>query len=139
MSVIALVRIASLTTLDLNNLTGTMVYAVFWSALEPNMGIICVSLPMLGPLWSSCAVRFKTQQEPSGPSAGSFQPASKNSKAFNRLHDSHEMDTMYTRSDDVYTGAMQKNTTGVREGSLSGSETALAPEQMPRHQPLHSA
>lgn len=36
------------------NLTGTMIWADFWSATEPNLAILCVSLPMLGSLWSRC-------------------------------------------------------------------------------------
>lgn len=33
------------------NLTGTMTDAVFLSVLEPNLAILCVSLPMLGPIY----------------------------------------------------------------------------------------
>ncbi|KAI9155536.1 integral membrane protein [Paramyrothecium foliicola] len=138
-SIIALVRIESITRLDLNNLTGSMVDAVFWSAFEVNLAIICVSLPMLGPLWSSCTVRFKSQPQPSGPSAGSF---SQGPKAFNRLHDSHEMDTIYGRNEEApYSSEIHKTSAGVREdrGSLSGSETALAPEPMPSSKALGSS
>lgn len=40
-------------SLDLaTNLTGTMVYADFLSVFEPNLGILCVSLPMLGPIYA---------------------------------------------------------------------------------------
>jgi hypothetical protein len=53
-SVIAIIRIVTLTQLDLMNLTGTMIWADFWSATEPNLAILCVSLPMLGSLWSRC-------------------------------------------------------------------------------------
>lgn len=39
-------------SLDLvSNLTGTMIYADFLSAFEVNLGILCVSLPMLGPIY----------------------------------------------------------------------------------------
>lgn len=50
-SVIGVIRIVTLTQLDLLNLTGTMIWADFWSATEPNLAILCVSLPMLGSLW----------------------------------------------------------------------------------------
>jgi hypothetical protein len=53
-SVIGIIRIVTLTQLDLMNLTGTMIWADFWSATEPNLAILCVSLPMLGSLWSRC-------------------------------------------------------------------------------------
>ncbi|KAH6847069.1 hypothetical protein B0I37DRAFT_137465 [Chaetomium sp. MPI-CAGE-AT-0009] len=53
-SVIGIIRIVTLTQLDLLNLTKTMIWADFWSATEPNLAILCVSLPMLGSLWSRC-------------------------------------------------------------------------------------
>lgn len=53
-SVVAIIRIVTLTELDLTNLTGTMVWADFWSTTEPLLAILCVSLPMLGSLWSRC-------------------------------------------------------------------------------------
>ncbi|KAH6623822.1 hypothetical protein F5144DRAFT_372451 [Chaetomium tenue] len=53
-SVIGIIRIVTLTQLDLMNLTGTMIWADFWSATEPNLAILCVSLPMMGSLWSRC-------------------------------------------------------------------------------------
>lgn len=45
-------RIAALTHLDLDNITGTMVWVDFLSTTEVSLGILCVSLPMLGPLLS---------------------------------------------------------------------------------------
>jgi hypothetical protein len=53
-SVVGIIRIVTLTQLDLMNLTGTMIWADFWSATEPNLAILCVSLPMMGSLWSRC-------------------------------------------------------------------------------------
>ncbi|KAL7894809.1 hypothetical protein HDV63DRAFT_138897 [Trichoderma sp. SZMC 28014] len=49
-SAVAVARIVTLTHLSLANLTGTMVWVDFLSTLEVNLGIICVSLPMLRPL-----------------------------------------------------------------------------------------
>ncbi|KAL7818735.1 hypothetical protein V8C44DRAFT_175911 [Trichoderma aethiopicum] len=49
-SVVASCRVITLTHLHMDNVTGTMVWADFLSTLEANLGIICVSLPMLGPL-----------------------------------------------------------------------------------------
>ncbi|KAL2133232.1 hypothetical protein VTI74DRAFT_2697 [Chaetomium olivicolor] len=56
-SVISIIRIVTLTQLDLMNLTGTMIWADFWSATEPLLAVLCVSLPMLGSLWSRCTAR----------------------------------------------------------------------------------
>ncbi|KAI3584159.1 hypothetical protein IWW34DRAFT_721715 [Fusarium oxysporum f. sp. albedinis] len=52
-SVVAIIRIISLTSVDVKgNLTGTMVWAAFLSTVEPNLAIVCVSLPMLAPLYA---------------------------------------------------------------------------------------
>lgn len=129
-------RIVSLTKLDLNNLTLTMIEADFWSTFEPNLGIICVTLPMMGPIWASCTRRIRggtTQQ--STPAGGSY---SQGSKKFNRLHNRHEsygMDTMYTQNKQTgYTITTAKASGNVKdeERSLSGSETALALEYQQR-------
>ncbi|KAL6880958.1 hypothetical protein J3F83DRAFT_765251 [Trichoderma novae-zelandiae] len=53
-SAVAVCRVITLTHLDMENVTGTMVWADFLSTLEANLGIICVSLPMLGPLVVKC-------------------------------------------------------------------------------------
>ncbi|OTA05348.1 hypothetical protein A9Z42_0060090 [Trichoderma parareesei] len=53
-SVVAVCRVITLTHLNMDNVTGTMVWADFLSTLEANLGIICVSLPMLGPLVVKC-------------------------------------------------------------------------------------
>lgn len=50
--IVSIIRIFSMNSLVLStNLTGTMVYADFLSAFEVNLGILCVSLPMLGPIY----------------------------------------------------------------------------------------
>ncbi|KAK8091830.1 hypothetical protein PG997_002191 [Apiospora hydei] len=50
---IAIPRTASLTSVDMTgDLTRTMTYADFLSTTEPNVGVNCDSLPLLGPLIS---------------------------------------------------------------------------------------
>ncbi|KAJ9412518.1 hypothetical protein QL093DRAFT_2027278 [Fusarium oxysporum] len=52
-SVVAIIRIISLASVDVKgNVTGTMVWAAFLSTVEPNLAIVCVSLPMLAPLYA---------------------------------------------------------------------------------------
>ncbi|RYC80049.1 hypothetical protein BFJ63_vAg17071 [Fusarium oxysporum f. sp. narcissi] len=52
-SVVAIIRIISLASVDVKgDLTGTMVWAAFLSTVEPNLAIVCVSLPMLAPLYA---------------------------------------------------------------------------------------
>lgn len=51
-TIVSVIRIISMNNLDLTtNLTGTMVYADFLSAFEVNLGILCVSLPTMGPIY----------------------------------------------------------------------------------------
>lgn len=48
-SAVAVCRIFTLTSLQLDDVTGTMMWVDFLSTLEVNLAIICVSIPMLGP------------------------------------------------------------------------------------------
>ncbi|KAH7312758.1 hypothetical protein B0I35DRAFT_452546 [Stachybotrys elegans] len=135
---VAIARIVSLLELDLMNLTGTMIYADFWSAFEPNLGIICITLPMLGPTFTNCTVRAKTTSPSSGPSGSSYN---QNSKSFNRLHDAPEgfpLDTVY--AENVNRAAKGAQRHSVREDeSFSGSETALAQAHPPAQTTAHMA
>ncbi|KAI1472651.1 uncharacterized protein F4812DRAFT_454466 [Daldinia caldariorum] len=48
----AIFRVIYISTVDLNsNITGTMPTTVFLFSLEPNVAILCVSIPMLRPFW----------------------------------------------------------------------------------------
>ncbi len=48
----AVFRLIYISTVDLNvNITGTMPPTVFLFTLEPNLAILCVSIPMLRPFW----------------------------------------------------------------------------------------
>ncbi|KAL7918870.1 hypothetical protein ACQKWADRAFT_323457 [Trichoderma austrokoningii] len=49
-SAVAVARIIILTHLELANITGTMAWVDFLLTLEVELGIICVSIPMVGPL-----------------------------------------------------------------------------------------
>ncbi|AEO60131.1 hypothetical protein MYCTH_2309013 [Thermothelomyces thermophilus ATCC 42464] len=88
-SVIAIIRIVTLTRLDLQNLTGTMIWADFWSATEPNLGILCVSLPMLGSLLSRCLPSRRGNTKLAYHSSGNGA----NGSAFSKLKDQSQTDT----------------------------------------------
>ncbi|OTA98892.1 hypothetical protein M426DRAFT_325598 [Hypoxylon sp. CI-4A] len=48
----AIFRLVYISTVDLNsNITGTMPTTIFLFILEPNLAILCVSIPMLRPFW----------------------------------------------------------------------------------------
>ncbi|KAJ2898827.1 hypothetical protein MKZ38_003647 [Zalerion maritima] len=145
-SVVAIIRIVALTKLDLTNITGTMVDADFWSTFEINIAIVCVCLPMLGPLWAGCTARLKTSQ---GGTGGTPSGYGTGSKQFHRLEGgsgvegggtssngagvSYQMNHLYASNRDVeyQVGAgKHHDAADTKEdgGSLSGSETALAPD-----------
>lgn len=73
-TIVSIIRIVSLNSLELStNLTGTMIYADFLSAFEVNLGILCISLPMLGPIYHRCIGRkggVTTTGKTSGSSNG---------------------------------------------------------------------
>ncbi|KAL2146434.1 hypothetical protein VTI28DRAFT_3903 [Corynascus sepedonium] len=89
-SVIAIIRIVTLTQLDLQNLTGTMIWADFWSATEPNLGILCVSLPMLGSLLSRC---MPSRRRGNSKLPYHSSENGTNGSAFSKLKDQSQTDT----------------------------------------------
>lgn len=66
--------------LDLtSNLTGTMIYADFLSCFEVNLGILCVTLPTLGPVYHRFFIRvgltssYGTGQKASGSTSNALR------------------------------------------------------------------
>ncbi|KAB5511577.1 hypothetical protein GE09DRAFT_685682 [Coniochaeta sp. 2T2.1] len=142
-SVVAIVRIVSLTRLDMTNLTGTMIWADFWSTVEPNLGIFCVSLPMLGRLRS----RFTSRRGASkldGPSEGSYRletdvsAARRRRGSRGREDEDHALEAIYASNKEVHhqssaVAAGQRRGGGKQHGdtvpSRDGSEEALTDER----------
>ncbi|KAK3401706.1 hypothetical protein B0T20DRAFT_121270 [Sordaria brevicollis] len=145
-SVVAIIRIVTLVGLDMENLTGTMVYADFWSTVEPNLAILCVSMPMLGSLWARCTTRRGASKlTPTTGASATF--GGTKSSGFNKLknnsHLGHEedhigMEAMYASNKEVHyqsavvaAGEKEEHRGHNRLGNLSrddGSEVALTPE-----------
>ncbi|KAI0596490.1 hypothetical protein F4775DRAFT_314008 [Biscogniauxia sp. FL1348] len=80
--VCAIFRLIYISTVDLTtNITGTMPSTVFLFILEPNLAILCVSIPMLRPFW----MRYKKTkggsklQEITDDSTGGYRNKSNNS------------------------------------------------------------
>ncbi|KAK4152193.1 hypothetical protein C8A00DRAFT_35104 [Chaetomidium leptoderma] len=144
-SVVAILRIVTLTQLELTNLTGTMIWADFWSTTEPNLAILCVSLPMLGSLWSRC---FTTRRGASKLAYNSSENNT-NGSAFSKIKNPSQPDNqiplegLYAANQEVhYQSAVATATTPDLERDTrsaypvdgdkdSGSEVALTdlPEQ----------
>lgn len=77
-----------------------MVYADFLSTTEPNLGIICVSLPLLGPLFSwihrrkgSSARAGKDTRNTPRSRVHRFKGGDKSFDSFVRLEDLSRSDT----------------------------------------------
>lgn len=90
---VSIFRIIYISSADLEtNLTGTLPLSIFVSQIEPLLAIICVSIPMLGPI-------YKRYRRHNGSSRlydmrGSSGLPSGPSSSKNRRH--WEMDTMQT-------------------------------------------
>ena len=128
----AIVRIVSLTKLDMTNLTGTMIWADFWSTVEPNLGILCVSLPMLGRLRS----RFGSRRGASkldGPSEGSYRLDTDASGARGQNRSSlqeqeHSLEAIYASNKEVHHQSSARGGGEKRDDAVSshdGSDEAL--------------
>ncbi|EFX05199.1 integral membrane protein [Grosmannia clavigera kw1407] len=136
-SVVAIARIVALTRLDMKaNLTGTMIYADFLSAVEPNLAILCVSLPMLRTLKSR--MRTKGRYDPStSRSEGQLDSKKFGDSRHVRLTgdmpaESFAMKTVYAvnpggdyNATIVKGGASQEHSDDME--SPTGSQTELAP------------
>ncbi|KAK3904713.1 hypothetical protein C8A05DRAFT_13457 [Staphylotrichum tortipilum] len=149
-SVIGIIRIITLTQLDLTNLTGTMIWADFWSATEPNLAILCISLPMLGSLWSRCvatrrgASKLAYHSSENGTNGSAFSKLKNQGTVENQI----ALENLYAANQEVHyqsaVGAGAASTTDherdvgtdADRDKDSGSEIALT-EQEQYHQQLH--
>ncbi|KXX79691.1 hypothetical protein MMYC01_202548 [Madurella mycetomatis] len=139
-SVIAIIRIVALAQLDMTNLTGTMIWADFWSTTEPLLAIMCVSMPMLRSLRARCASRRGTSKS-SQYYHSDGNPAS--GSAFSKLKNQSNLDkpisleSIYASNQEVHhQSAVATAATPEPDqdrpgpiGSDSGSEVALTTEQ----------
>ncbi|KAH6664443.1 hypothetical protein B0J14DRAFT_569727 [Halenospora varia] len=110
-TIVGIIRLANLTTVELEkNLPGTMVYADFLTTLEPNLGILCVSLPMLGGLFRRWFNRGAESNQMSYGSSNRTDGKGRTRQKFKKMDESILMETMVD--------------SGHRD---TGSETELAP------------
>ncbi|KAK1639321.1 hypothetical protein BDP81DRAFT_312793 [Colletotrichum phormii] len=129
--VVAIIRIVSLTNLDLQNLTETMIWASFWSTVEPNMGIICVSMPMLGSLYSRCTGR-RDASKLDGPSdASGYNDSNKFRRSQQSAPDTIALETIYSPDNDEHyrSEVASFGREGKNEDSGDDFESRLTPEQ----------
>lgn len=130
-TVCSVIRIFVMNDLDLaNNLTGTMIYADFLSCFEVNLGILCVTLPTLGPVYQRLFKRagitssYATGQKPSGSASNGLRTfgGSGGPRKHYRLDD-----TAVGSTEQVYGYAGTKCEAG--EASPTNSDIELNPMQ----------
>ncbi|KAI8958747.1 hypothetical protein F5Y11DRAFT_335292 [Daldinia sp. FL1419] len=125
----AIFRVIYISTVDLNsNITGTMPTTIFLFILEPNLAILCVSIPMLRPFWIRYKERTrgasKLREYSNEQTIGSkgMKNSNQRSKNANTLTDSMNMTTWEM---DDYNNQEPKQFDATTAGDESGSEKNL--------------
>jgi len=94
-TIVGIIRLANLTTVKLHdNLTGTMVYADFLTTLEPNLGMLCVSLPMLAGLFKGWFGRNPGTSKSGYGSSNRMDVKSGTRQKFKKIDEDLLMETM---------------------------------------------
>lgn len=102
--VAAILRMVYVSTVDIRgDLTGTMPITVFLAAFEPNLAILCASIPMLRP----CYTRYRQKQASkySGNNSEEYSNGNKQSHSLSnpkRRGNSVELDTVHILEHDLY-------------------------------------
>ncbi|KAI1640002.1 hypothetical protein F4809DRAFT_592109 [Biscogniauxia mediterranea] len=137
--VCAIFRLIYISTVDLTtNITGTMPSTVFLFILEPNLAILCVSIPMLRPFW----VRYKKTkggsklQEITDDSTGGYRNKSNNSGSGSRKRtgaQNTELDTTWEMENyQPYIQGKTDASVSAAYADESGSEKNLTAATMPK-------
>ncbi|CAH0046294.1 unnamed protein product, partial [Clonostachys solani] len=130
-SCVAVVRIVALKNLDLARLTDTMVWVDFLSTAEVNLGILCVCLPMLGPIIPKRKHGIKPSFCPNQPRGtaqpgGSLWPKSKLCSRRKRTPDSIALESIFAHDAETSLGTSLCMTNF--HSSSTGSEAPLNPK-----------
>lgn len=122
-----------------------MIWADFWSATEPNLAILCVSLPMLGSLWSRCvatrrgASKLAYHSSETGTNGSAFSKLKNQSTSGNQI----VLENLYAANQEVhYQSAVATASTPEPDRDLSsytdnrdkdsGSEIGLTEQELGR-------
>lgn len=121
------------------NITGTMPTTIFLFILEPNLAILCVSIPMLRPFWA----RYKESTRGASKLHEGYSDmqtiggsGAKKSGQRSKIRTGNDTENLTQWEMDDYTQTpMGKNDATVTyAGDESGSEKNLTtPSQVPRH------
>ncbi|VUC37073.1 unnamed protein product [Clonostachys rosea] len=133
-SCVAVIRIIALNHLDLARLTDTMVWVDFLSTAEVNLGILCVCLPMLGPIVlkrkdETKPGYFSNKRRRTARPGGSVWSRSRRSSRRKMTPDSVALESICGVNTDISLGTNLCMTKG--PSSSTGSETPLNPKPKP--------
>ncbi|KAH7018909.1 hypothetical protein EDB80DRAFT_599929, partial [Ilyonectria destructans] len=127
--VCAIFRLIYISTVDLaGNVTGTMPTTVFLFTLEPNLAVLCVSIPMLRPFYAKYKRRMGGSKldEYSDERSTGFRDRSQRSAPVSKVRSGSNPDSSSWEMDSYYPpgkGAQDATVTGL--GDESGSEKNL--------------
>ncbi|KAI0895308.1 hypothetical protein F4806DRAFT_96018 [Annulohypoxylon nitens] len=137
----AIFRLIYISTVDLTtNITGTMPPTVFLFILEPNLAILCVSIPMLRPLYTRYRERTRgasklqefSEEQTIGGSGGKSKGTNQRSKK--GINDTLNLTTWEMDDYNPKGGETKFDTAVTTTGDESGSEKNLThPSEVPRH------
>ncbi|KAI1456072.1 hypothetical protein F4805DRAFT_433729 [Annulohypoxylon moriforme] len=139
----AVFRLIYISTVDLTtNITGTMPTTVFLFILEPNLAILCVSIPMLRPLYTRYRERTRgasklqeySEEQTIGGSGGRGKGSGQRSKGAVTGNDTLNLTTWEMDDYNPKGNEMKFESAVTTTGDESGSEKNLtAPSEVPRH------
>lgn len=128
--VAAILRMIYVSTVDIRgDLTSTMPITVFLAAFEPNLAVLCASIPMLRP----CYTRYRQRRESkrsanSSSDYSSGMKDSSSSKTKKQRNEDVELDTVFMLEHDAqYRAAVDARSHHDDTHTLDGSERNLAP------------
>ena len=130
-TIFSIVRLATLTSLDTSDATWNYFGAIVWSTVEQSIGILCVSLPVMGPLmpvWligstgsrdtgSSDYQRhgIKDRRSVSTRATYELQSSDGSSKVFHRGNDGYGDRRYLTQSSSVVDDRLSDEERGIRQ------------------------
>lgn len=134
--VCAVFRLIYISTVDLSgNVTGTMPSTIFLFILEPNLAILCVSIPMLRPFYSKYRKRMGGSRLQEYPDEGGYKNKDQlGQRSTARKPSKRTEDISQLEMDDYYIGDGTKHDAVVTSyGDESGSEQNFTTiSQVPR-------
>lgn len=116
----------TLKALELTNITETMVWVDFLSTTEVNLGILCVSIPMLGPIYKRTVRRGRGSKLSATPDPNNpYDRSSKSSRPKVATDETIGLDTIYGNNEGNHDVTVMANKDRGESSSQDGSEVSI--------------